>query len=449
MDFEEGGKLLTLPDEMEKKLEQASNLLEEHDKFRIITHYDADGITSAAILVRALMKEQKGFHTTFVSSFPDEKPEGLPVICTDIGNSHLKGIKNDTSCAIVLDHHKVDDNVEGDDDHIFVNPHSYGIDGAREISGATLTFLLTIFHEKSNWLNVFYALAGAAADKQNIGGFKGLNNQIVNTAVEKSVLKKKDGLYIDGDGLKDALMKAGDPYFPAISGQEVKINKIIDKIDLDPEASVLELPSDKDRKLTSILVLSLIKRDIPSHVIESIKGPHYLNKNGEFDIELLYKLINSCARTNQAGLGLSICLGDKSSIKKGKEIRKEYREKMIERLNQLEDEGIEKKNHIQYFFEEKKERKGELAGLGMLYLFDQRYPTFGMTEVDGNIDISARGTKRMVNKGLDLGSLCRRVAEKYEGNGGGHDIASGATIPRDNLDSFLDDMDKEVGKILF
>ncbi len=441
--------MLTLPDKLEKKLEQASNILEEYDKFRIITHYDADGITSAAVLVRALMKEQKGFHTTFVSSFPDNIPEGLPVICTDIGNSHLKRIKENTERTIVLDHHKVEKNIEGNSNHIFINPHSYGIDGAREISGSTLTFLLSIHHDKGNWSNVFYALAGAAADKQNIGGFKGVNKQIVDTAIDKKVLKKKYGLYIDGEGLKDALMKAGDPYFPKISGREAKIDELIDKIDLDPETSVLELPGDKDRRLTSILVLSLLRKDIPNHVIESVKGPHFLNEGLDFDIELLYKLLNSCARTNQAGLGLSICLGDKSSIKKGKEIRKEYREKMIKRLNQLEDEGIEKKDHIQYFFEEKKERKGELAGLGMLYLLDQRYPTFGMTEVDGDIDLSARGTKDMVNRGLDLGSLCRKIAGNHEGSGGGHDIAAGATIPKDNLDQFLDEMDKEVGKILF
>lgn len=441
--------MLTLPDEMERKLEQASNLLEEYDKFRIITHYDADGITSAAVLIRALMKEQKGFHTTFVSSFPDEIPEGLPVICTDIGNSHLKRIKNSTDCAIVLDHHSVDEDIEGDADHIFINPHSYGIDGAREVSGATLTFLITVYYNQNNWKNVYYGLAGAAADKQNIGGFKGLNKQIVDTALDKDVLKEKKGLYIDGDGLVDALMKAGDPYFPGISGRIKRINKLIESIDLDPETSVLELSGDKDRKLTSMLVLSLLKKNIPDHVIESIKGPHFLTEGLDFDIELLYKLINSCARTNQAGLGLSICLGDKSSIKKGKEIRKKYRKKMIERLNQLEDEGIEKKDHIQYFFEERKERKGELAGLGMLYLLDQRYPAFGLTEVDENIDLSARGTKEMVNKGLDLGSLCRKIASKYEGNGGGHDIAAGATIPKNRLDQFLDDMDKEVGKILF
>ncbi|MFW6176164.1 MAG: DHHA1 domain-containing protein [Thermoplasmatota archaeon] len=440
--------MLTLPEDMEEKLEQATALLDDNDKFRIITHYDADGITSAAVLVRALMKEQKGFHTTFVSSFPDKIPKGLPIIFTDIGNSHLKTIKDNTASAIVLDHHNVEDDIEGDENHVFINPHSYGIDGAREVSGGTLTFLLTIYHNKSNWANVFYGLAGAAADKQNIGGFIGLNKQIVDTAIEKSVLNKKKGLYIDGDGLKDALMKAGDPYFPEISGRKFKIEKLIDKIDLDPETSVLDLSSDKDRRLTSILVLSLLKRNIPHHVIESIKGPHYLNNDEDIDIELLYKLLNSCARTNKAGLGLSICLGDRSAIEKGREIRKDYRERMIERLNQLEDEGIKKKNNIQYFFEKKKERKGELAGLGMLYLFDQRYPTFGMTEVDGEIDLSARGTKSMIEKGLDLGKLCRIIAEKHGGSGGGHDIAAGATIPKKNLEQFLDKMDREVGKIL-
>jgi len=443
--------MFDLPDGLKEKFERAAEILRSHDKFRVITHYDADGISAAAVLSRALIKAQKGFHISFVHSFPDEIQEGLPLIFSDVGNAELAKIAEVDEPIIVIDHHKVEKDVgEGRDDHVFINPHDYGIDGAQEVSGGSLAFILALTFDEKNWTKVIFGMAGAAADKQNIGGFKGLNKNIIDSAEEKGVLEKTVDLYIDGDGVKDALMNACDPYFPGVSGRERKIDHIIERLNIDSEAPVDEISKRKKRKLNSLLALSLIERDIPSQVIENIQGPRYTSSNLDFDMDLLYKLLNSCSRSDNPGLGLSLCLGEERSLEKAKEIRKRYRKEMISKLHALEDEGIEQKNNIQYFFEEKKERKGELAGLGMLYIFDQSKPTFGITklEEDDRADISARATKDLVEVGIDLGRLCNEAAGSIQGRGGGHDIAAGATVPLGSLDVFLDRMDDEIGRRL-
>ncbi len=447
--------MLELPPEMEERLEDAADILDEHDKFRILTHYDGDGISAAAVLSTALMKVKKGFHASFLHSFPDRLPEGLPLIFTDLGNADLEDILNSKmdEPVIVLDHHKVENGVDSQEGNVFINPHDYGIDGAREISGSTLAFLLAITFNEENWTETLYGLAGAAADKQNVdGGFIGPNKKILKAALEREVLKEREGLFIDGEDLEDSLKKAGDPYFPGISGREKEIEKLLEDVGLDPEISVEDIPSDKDRKLTSLLALSLLKKDIPSHVIESIRGAKYYQPQKEMDIDRLYKLLNACARTERQSLGLSLCLGDKSSLQEAVEIRKDYRREMIGCLKTLEEEGPEKKDNIQYFYEEKRERKGEVAGLGMLYFLEQDKPVFGLSEYseDGKekVDISARGTKKMIQKGVDLGKLCREVSSDFAGSGGGHDIAAGATVDKKDIEDFLTRMDDRIGEIL-
>ncbi|MFW6038617.1 MAG: DHH family phosphoesterase [Candidatus Saliniplasma sp.] len=441
--------MVELPKGLEKKYETASDILKSYNKFRIISHYDGDGISAASVLALTLMRDNKGFHARFVNKFPDNLPEDLPIILTDIGNSHLKTIKKIDEPVIVLDHHKVDDVVDSEDkEHVFINPHEYGIDGSSEVCGGTLALILSLFYDKKNVSLSLYGLAGAAADKQNIEGFKGLNGSLLKKALDEQELVEKEGIFIDGRDIYDALMKACDPYFPGISGREREIDRILEDLGIDRETLVEDLPSKSERKLNTLLVLSLLERDIPSHVIGSIRGPQYISKRYGISVDILYKLLNSTARTKQAGLGMSLCLSDKNAREKAEEIRGKYRDEMIEKMHVLEEDGPLEKENIQYFFEEKKERKGELAGLSMLYIFDQNKPTLGICELEDDIDISARGTKKLVNEGLDLGEICREVANKFGGSGGGHDIAAGATVSKDHKDDYLDEFNKTVGIVL-
>jgi RecJ-like exonuclease len=51
--------------------------------------------------------------------------------------------------------------------------------------------------------------------------------------------------------------------------------------------------------------------------------------------------------------------------------------------------------------------------------------------------ISARTIDLIVRKGLNLGEILRVASEKYSGKGGGHNIAAGAQVPIQNLESFI------------
>ncbi len=446
----EEGNLVDIPSTLEEKFAKAASIFESSEKFRIITHYDADGISAAAVLARYLMKSQKGFHATFTDSFPENLPKNYPIVFTDIGNSYLKNISKIEEPVVVLDHHDVKkgkEDIPAKDDKVFINPHEHGIDGAQDISGSSLALLFTVFDEETSWEESIYGLAGATADKQGIGGFTGYNEKLVRESIKKGFLEEEQRLFIDGENVKDALMKACDPYFPGLSGDENKIDEVLEDLEIDPESKVMSLSKDKERKLNSILALFLLRKGISVKTIESIYGTHYRLKQSRLDVDKLSKLLNSCARDNKPGLGLSICLGDKRSVAEAKKIRDEYRKTIVEKLTKLESE-VKELDHIQYFFEEKKTMKGELAGLGMLYFLDQKKPVFGMVEIEDHVDISARGTKDMIQKGLDLGEICAKIGEKLGGRGGGHDIAAGVRIDKDRSEKFLDLVDEEVKRSL-
>jgi single-stranded DNA-specific DHH superfamily exonuclease len=55
-----------------KRLEQAVSVVDKHSWIRVISHYDADGISSAGIVCNALLRKGKKFHATLTRSLDQE-----------------------------------------------------------------------------------------------------------------------------------------------------------------------------------------------------------------------------------------------------------------------------------------------------------------------------------------------------------------------------------------
>jgi single-stranded DNA-specific DHH superfamily exonuclease len=72
-------------------------------------------------------------------------------------------------------------------------------------------------------------------------------------------------------------------------------------------------------------------------------------------------------------------------------------------------------------------------------------PFITLNKVEDIIRISARGTDRLVEKGLDLAIAMRDASVAVGGQGGGHNIASGAHIPHSTEKDFLSVADKIIG----
>ena len=63
--------------------------------------------------------------------------------------------------------------------------------------------------------------------------------------------------------------------------------------------------------------------------------------------------------------------------------------------------------------------------------------------------ISLRCSKLLAYDGVHFGKIIRKVSQSLGGNGGGHDVACGAYIRKDQKEEFFDLMNKELeGKLV-
>jgi RecJ-like exonuclease len=185
-----------------KECEKAVSLLlslPSSTHIRVVSHYDADGISSAGILCAALYRAGFEFHATlmrnpFTKGFERLKNEHNELIFfSDMGSGQIETIEQLGTKAIILDHHQylkehTSTNV------IQINSNLLGVDGNYEASGATLGYIFAIELDPANEDLAPLALAGATGDKQFIGGARGLNKQILDTALKKEFLVEQTSI---------------------------------------------------------------------------------------------------------------------------------------------------------------------------------------------------------------------------------------------------------------
>jgi single-stranded-DNA-specific exonuclease len=217
---------------------------------------------------------------------------------------------------------------------------------------------------------------------------------------------------------------------------------------LDPEATVRHLSATDRRTLTSALAVRLLEQGAAPEALEVLVEDRYWIEPDQMYAQDLEALVNSCDRLGQEGLGMAVCMGDREALGRAEKLLGDYTAKVLGILVGLETKGLFAKKHIQFFYTDSASLAGSIAGTGMLFFFDQSKATVGLSVLDGITKVSARGTRALIAAGVDLAVALREAAVAVDGNGGGHDIASGATVPKGKEDKFLTLVDEAVGRQL-
>jgi RecJ-like exonuclease len=88
---------------------------------------------------------------------------------------------------------------------------------------------------------------------------------------------------------------------------------------------------------------------------------------------------------------------------------------------------------------------GTLAGLSLSSgRVDPFRPVVAMVRNGGRVKVSARCSRLLFLKGMDLSSCLRRAAERVGGEGGGHPVAGGAQVPEERVEEFLRSLEEEL-----
>ncbi len=437
--------LSVLPSKLFSRLSSAAEIVRRHDFIQVYSHYDADGISSAGIIAKTLLREGIDFRVTLFNTLNEEQMEIIRntdakcIIISDLGASYIEKLEEMDCDIIVLDHHTLSVDSEK---VVYANPHLVGIDGMTSGCGATMSFLFSISVSEKNWDLVQIAFAGMAGDRQTIKGISGLNEFLLEGGIKKGFIEEMDGSFIPLGNLMSELYLCTDPYIRGVSGSTEGVATLLKDANIDNVQSYRDLDAEALRKLSSLVALKLVSQGVTSDTMEELVRKRYYLTDWNMDAEMLASLLDGCGRQNEGGVGVSLLLGDGRSMNRASELNKEYRTRKIDGVLVLEESGLTQMDHIQFFDSSSTGMTGVMCGIAMQYIGKAEKPTIGLNCTDTAAHISSRGNWKQLNNGIDLAMAMKEACKATGGEGGGHRIAAGGSVPVDRNRDFLVKLDE-------
>ena len=450
---------------------------EEDGLINVFSHLDADGVAAAGIIGKALARLNARFRIRITQWIEEKILEVLSdkpelIVFSDLGSGYVDLLKEKLGDfkIVILDHHQiVGDNANG---FVHVNPHLHGIDGARDISGAGVTYFVAKAIDKANVDTAPVAVVGALGDMQDkydqrtLGG---LNERIVEDAVHAGSLTVEKDLIFFGRETRPIhrmLAATTSPFIPGISGQEDKSLAFLANLDIKPRThddkwrALRDLSDDEKRRLCSALADHLLSKGLRLEVNNLIGHVYILNKEEprtplrdgrEFAV-----LLNATGRMDKSGLGVAVCMGDRTdAFEAATKVLDDYRRSINkylgwvmekpERMRELENIYVV---YGESFINDK--IVGAISSIltGALPNPEKPLIAFANVEEQGLAKISARTVDMIVAKGVNLGDIMQAAAEQCDGKGGGHNVAAGAQVPLEKIDDFIRIVDELIGQKL-
>ena len=454
---------------MEKTVKKAAELIKGHEYARVVSHYDADGITSAGIICNALLRSGIQFHMTIVSKleefFIQELDEELIIIC-DMGTAQLDLLSEylKEKDVIIIDHHTAPlslGSTSPPSSFALINPylskseHKGGIEDG-DVCAAGLSYLVArcLSGDGKNNIDLAgLAVAGSLGDK--VGLDRGINKMILDEAIEEGVISVKNGLKLGEGKIRDLILFSTDPYIPLIGNVE-RVDTFLDGLDIEGDKKLSDLQEEELERLTSSLI-SLSKKSATGISKDTLVGTSYI-LNSEVvrsSIDFM-RLVDACGRFGKAGIGVGLCLRDEKMVEEATYLYKKFQIKLVSELNRIDGEGgvIKELPNIFYFYVLESGVTGVLGGIVAEYLYTEK-PVIALNMKNraeegkrAETKISARCSKKLIpgGDGIDLSKAMEKASKEVGGFGGGHPVAAGASIPVGTEEKFIASLDRIIGE---
>ncbi|MEM2320944.1 MAG: DHH family phosphoesterase [Candidatus Bathyarchaeia archaeon] len=467
-------------DEIKKVSEEVLREIDRGTKILLISHLDADGISAAGILGKALLRVGAIFSIRIERWMEERVAEEVSLyagedvlpIFIDMGSGYLDilGAKLEKKRMMILDHHQPIGRLR--ENFLQVNPHLFGIDGSKDISSAGISYFVAKSIDKGNSDLAYLAVVGALGDLQDKYEGKrlgGLNDIIVKDSIEAGFLSVEMDLLLFGRETRPihkALAYLTNPYIPGISGEEDKCLAFLSSLNIelkknDRWRALRDLSQEEKRKLFSALHDYLISKGFKSEVAMSLIGTVYILVKEEpwtplRDAREFALLLNATGRMSVPGLGVAVCMGDRGkSYEESLRTLDEYRQIVSKYLTWLDEnpDRIEEWEHIYILHGEKEIDEKTVSAISTIVSTNLPKPNkpliaYSYMPREKTIKISVRATDSLIRRGINLGEIVRVAAEKCSGIGGGHDVAAGAQIPYEQKMQFLKYVNLLVGERL-
>jgi len=412
-------------------------------EIQIISHFDTDGITSAAIMVQALKRLDKKFSLKIVKSLEEQFIYDLPknklTLFLDLASGSLKHIEESKlEDVFIIDHHEVIHEVPKKVTIINSELHD-----KQKISASCLTYLFCKELSEENKEFAKLGILGMIGDMLEKEIDK-LNNGVL----EDGEIQRKRGLiiYPSTRPLNRTLEFSSNPYIPNVTGDIKGVLELLREVGLNPingkYKSLIELDENEMKKLVTAIMLRN-----PKAKNKEIIGDIFLIKlfNKLEDARELSAKINACSRFGESETALQLCMEIPSAKKRAETIHARYKQQLISGIKYAsEAEKIQGKKFV--ILNAKHHIKDTMIGtiasiLSNSPLYEEGTMITTMAHYEDKIKVSSRIVGR---NGRNAREILNSVIEKIGGEVGGHESAAGCIIKQEKEKEFVDFLKKNL-----
>ena len=459
-----------LTDALKHFCEKVRSTVEGGNEVAIITHLDADGITSGSIMAMALRRMGARFSLRTVSDLNSSVVEKMKAdgrdfyVISDLGGgwaSHLRKALGDK--WVIIDHHEItEEEILTDDGGQILNPWKFGIDGGREVSAGGMAYMVASALDFKNRDLSAIAVVSAVADRQDQGdkkSFFGLNAEILKTAQSLGLVSVDLDIILTGRETRpvhEALAYTLFHYIDGLTWNTEACYLLLKNagIKLKDDSSRWRALAEFSQEEKSTIVEAVAKfvdssdKRVSDILLDDLIGYVYTlsreDKRSQLrDAREFSTMLNACGRIGKAGVGIAMCMGDRNmALSAGEEIMDMYKMTLRNNIStifsekwRLADDGKTTFVNGDGILEE-----GMLGAVSTLLS--------GSPSLRGRLlfvrTLAKEGTYKFSSrKCLDcksqanLGVIMRQCSNALNGAGGGHSAAAGCSIPSYALDDFI------------
>lgn len=426
------------------------------ERVQVVSHLDADGLASAAIMLETLRRRGIESDLRVVHTIDEAEARGIAALgaaryaFVDIGSGQLAELRAALSApSLILDHH--DPSAEASASMVHVNPLLYGQDGNTGISGAGTTYLLAraLGYRDLSRLGI----VGAIGDIQERDGFSGFNRLVLSDALAERVVEVERGVRLFGAQtrpLTKLLAYNHDLQLEGITGDPDAAYRFLVSLGIRirhsrGERRYIDLDEEERMRLLSGI---LIKRSgLPDP--EAILGYNYtlpseLEGTPFRDAREFATLLNACGRMDAASIGVGAAMGLEGQKDAALRVGRDYKREIGRAIGWFKEQLVlEDRVEVgpgYYLVDGRDEVRAEIIGtLASIasHMDELRAPALicsyaYLSSGDLKVSLRSHGEVR-----CDLREVMASIAEQAGGSAGGHANAAGALVPKDHEASFV------------
>ncbi|QSZ67833.1 DHH family phosphoesterase [Methanofollis aquaemaris] len=452
---------------LEGEVREAADRILNADEVTVISHIDADGITSLSVLMQAITRAGVMATPVFLRQLEPlmmhrvPKDDSLKVF-SDLGAGQQNlleehGLAEDE--VVIVDHHV---SQEVDTPYLQVNALPYG---HTKFSAAGAAYLVARAIDADNRDLAKLAVIGNVGDMmaREDCGLIGPAREIAGDGIEYGNVTARRDLNLFGISTRplhiclaysDETPVRGVTGNPQGARRFLELHGIRTRTDSGRWRVWEDLDDSERQTITSALTEQVVADggDVEKLTAELYLFPDEAPQTALRNAAEFSTLLNACGRWARPEIGAAVCADDRGvALREAEHMLTHHRATIKELMHYILKTGVEELGAVQYIHVGDRFPDTVVGiGAGMaLSKLNQDKPVLVMCSLPEDpslTKVSMRATDRMVGAGLDLQAALIEAAAPFGGAGGGHAIAAGAYIPREAEEEFLGLVDACIGR---